>query len=363
MKVFFKKLLLIILLVCILVPSLFSGFALAAEDNVDMVLTKERAGNYAANFAINFYENWSSINYVGGSSGNSGSGKVSGEYMWPLENYKVTSEFNEDRGDGNHKGMDLDADMGTPIYASNGGVVEYVFRGCTENYEKGDTDEDCPDRCGNYGNYIRINHGVQNGNEIKTLYAHCTSVEESLKEGDTVSKGQLIGTVGTTGQSTGSHLHFEFIVNGEYVDPHDYIKEDGKASGVNASSKSKIRGEIATEYDENATLEDIVEGTKPYKFSNTSWINFVYKYALSMDGNIIVGTNVNSNYFDDSKKIMEEKIEKYEDTDVIDIANKISLDTENTENTADTADTPDTPDISNTSKIAYVTSKRFTSFR
>ncbi|MBE5805552.1 MAG: hypothetical protein E7313_02380 [Clostridiales bacterium] len=325
MKVFFKKLLLIILLVCILVPSLFSGFALAAEDNVDMVLTKERAGNYAANFAINFYENWSSINYVGGSSENSGSGKVSGEYMWPLENYNVTSEFNEDRGDGNHKGMDLDADMGTPIYASNGGVIEYLYNGCLYNVKKG-MNEDCPDcaNCWNYGNHIKISHTDQSGTVVQTLYAHCTNIEENLKIGDTVSKGQLIGTVGTTGQSTGPHLHFEFIVNGEYVDPHDYIKEAGKPSGVNASSKSKTRGEIATEYDENATLENIVEGTKPYKFSNTSWINFVYKYALSMDGNIIVGTNVNSNYFDDSKKIMEEKIEKYEDTDVIDIAKLIN---------------------------------------
>lgn len=61
-KLFFKKALIIYLIVLVLLPSLFTGVALAEE--VDMQLTPERAGNYAANFAINFYENWSSINVV-----------------------------------------------------------------------------------------------------------------------------------------------------------------------------------------------------------------------------------------------------------------------------------------------------------
>ena len=67
-----------------------------------------------------------------------------------------------------------------------------------------------------YGNYVVVQH--QNG--VQTLYAHMNS--RAVKEGDVVSQGQVIGYVGTTGSSTGYHLHFEFRVNGTRKDALDY---------------------------------------------------------------------------------------------------------------------------------------------
>ena len=68
-----------------------------------------------------------------------------------------------------------------------------------------------------YGNYVVIDHG----NGVSTLYGHCTSVYVS--NGQTVSAGEAIGTVGSTGTSTGSHLHFEVRINGERVNPVNYL--------------------------------------------------------------------------------------------------------------------------------------------
>lgn len=355
MKVFFKKLLLIILLVCILVPSLFSGFALAAEDNVDMVLTKERAGNYAANFAINFYENWSSISYIGGGSGNSNLGENS-------EILKVTDDIWEriKRDQPKYGGCNLS--VSELVNNKDAKITNILCTNLTSAAIYGVTGEDVFTKYGNSCTQIYeglIGRGerdtyVNMGWEIKS-YKECLADNDiELLPGDVlVSKtdGHSNLYIGphTENWSDDGYVHYNAYDCGDESNwgydvsigkefsqiQHVWKKNDStyealriripsSATKGNAGSKSKIRGEIATEYDENATLEDIVEGTKPYKFSNTSWINFVYKYALSMDGNIIVGTNVNSNYFDDSKKIMEEKIEKYEDTDVIDIAKLIN---------------------------------------
>ena len=103
-------------------------------------------------------------------------------------------------GDGrNHKGVDLYAPSGTSIYAVAGGTV--VFSGWK----------------GAYGNCVIIEHA----NGMRTLYAHARQVCCSV--GDTVSQGEVIALVGTTGQSTGNHLHFEVIVSGRNVDPAPYI--------------------------------------------------------------------------------------------------------------------------------------------
>lgn len=99
----------------------------------------------------------------------------------------------------NHTGMDIAADTGTPIYAPAGGVVTF------SSTKTG------------YGNYIMIDHG----NGYVTAYAHMDT--KKVHEGDTVEKGDLIGTVGNTGRSTGPHLHFEVMVDGKYVDPTAYI--------------------------------------------------------------------------------------------------------------------------------------------
>lgn len=94
-----------------------------------------------------------------------------------------------------HKGIDLAAPNGTPIYATADGVV--AFAGV----------------CNGYGNFIKLNH--QNG--YKTGYAHMSSMV--VKTNDKVKKGDLIGYVGSTGTSTGNHLHYEVYYNDQVTDP------------------------------------------------------------------------------------------------------------------------------------------------
>ena len=101
-----------------------------------------------------------------------------------------------------HKGVDFSAKTGTPVIATASGTVEKV-----------------ESLSGGYGNYIQIKHDDQ----YQTLYAQLS--EMNVKVGDKVEKGQLIGKVGNTGHSTGSHLHYEVIKAGEKVDPIDYYDQ------------------------------------------------------------------------------------------------------------------------------------------
>ena len=96
-----------------------------------------------------------------------------------------------------HKGVDFSAPAGTKVRSSGDGVVEFVGQ------QRG------------YGNVIEIRHR----NQISTLYAHLSGFARSLTRGATVAQGEVIGFVGSTGWSTGPHLHYEFKVNGEHVDP------------------------------------------------------------------------------------------------------------------------------------------------
>jgi len=76
---------------------------------------------------------------------------------------------------------------------------------------------------GGFGNCVIIEHGTSNGKTISTLYAHLTSY--SVKIGDKVKLGEQIGKVGTTGRSTGMHLHFTVYSNGTAVNPLNYVKK------------------------------------------------------------------------------------------------------------------------------------------
>jgi murein DD-endopeptidase MepM/ murein hydrolase activator NlpD len=99
-----------------------------------------------------------------------------------------------------HEGLDFTAAVGTPIYAAAGGVVT--------------VSEHMPD----YGKIIKINHG----SGLETRYAHAS--ELLVKVGDVVKKGQLIARVGSTGRSTGPHLHFEVRRDGVPLDPRKFLQ-------------------------------------------------------------------------------------------------------------------------------------------
>lgn len=113
--------------------------------------------------------------------------------------YTITSRFGG-RSRGTHSGLDVAAPTGTNIYAVASGTVSLVKFMTTS-----------------YGHYLIINHG----NGVQTVYAHCSDIYVS--EGAQVSQGQLIATVGSTGNSTGSHLHFEIRSNGTALNPQNYL--------------------------------------------------------------------------------------------------------------------------------------------
>lgn len=98
-----------------------------------------------------------------------------------------------------HNGIDLGADMGTPIGAFAAGTVEYVGQSQT------------------YGNYFQLDHG----DGIKSFYAHCSKV--CVQTGQMVEQGAVVALVGDTGNTTGPHLHFELKCGGIHVDPAHYI--------------------------------------------------------------------------------------------------------------------------------------------
>ena len=129
-----------------------------------------------------------------------------GKFTWPAPGYKrITSQYGNRRHpilktNRFHSGVDIGAPMSSAIVAADSGkVIETAWRG-------------------GYGNVIMINHG----NNTVTLYAHLSKF--LVKAGDFVKKGQTIARSGSTGWSTGPHLHFEVRVNGNPVNPLNYVK-------------------------------------------------------------------------------------------------------------------------------------------
>jgi len=118
-------------------------------------------------------------------------------YIQPI-NGVITSRFGE-RASGNHTGIDIAANSGTEIQSSISGVVTQVSNE------------------GNYGNHVRISK-----DNVTTLYAHCKEI--CVTEGQEILQGQVVATVGSTGNSTGPHLHFEIIIDGKQVNPDEIIQ-------------------------------------------------------------------------------------------------------------------------------------------
>ena len=120
----------------------------------------------------------------------------------------LTSQFSRNRAhpllhiSRPHEGIDVAAPMGAPIIAPASGTVTKV------------------DRENGYGNVLEIDHG----NGIVTRYAHCSRID--VRQGQRVTRGQRVAAVGSTGLSTGPHLHYEIHINGKIVDPLTYVLSD-----------------------------------------------------------------------------------------------------------------------------------------
>ena len=148
----------------------------------------------------------------------------------PIDGARISSGFGKRRHPilgytRMHKGLDFAARRGTPIYAAGDGVIEYAGRN------------------GGYGKYVRIRH---NGT-YKTAYAHMHRYGRGIRKGHRVRQGQVIGYVGSTGRSTGPHLHYEVHKSGRQVNPRS----------VKLPSGRKLKGrELAALKAHAALLED-----------------------------------------------------------------------------------------------------------
>jgi murein DD-endopeptidase MepM/ murein hydrolase activator NlpD len=128
-----------------------------------------------------------------------------GTYVWPSSEHRISGyEFTPEV---NHWGIDIGGDTGNPIYATDNGVVVYAGWNAM-----------------GYGNVIAIDHGKNaDGSAVQSIYAHLSAFNVSC--GSFVYQGDIIGYMGSTGNSSGPHLHFELLVGSNRVNPHKYLGE------------------------------------------------------------------------------------------------------------------------------------------
>jgi murein DD-endopeptidase MepM/ murein hydrolase activator NlpD len=125
-----------------------------------------------------------------------------------------------------HRGLDFAAASGTPIYAGGDGTVEMAGTN------------------GAYGRYIRIRHNAT----YSTAYAHMRRLARGMRRGTRVKQGQVIGYVGTTGRSTGPHLHYEILSKGRQVNPMKVKMPSGrKLKGIELARFQETRSEIESQ--------------------------------------------------------------------------------------------------------------------
>ena len=166
----------------------------AANANIDKLVAELEAQRRAEQ-----------ANNGGGSSGAGSGANSTGSFIWPVASYVyVSSRFGQRvhpiTGEiKNHTGIDIASNQGTTIYAADGGTITLAAWN------------------GGYGNCVMIDHG----NGYVTLYGHMSS--NAVSQGQTVSQGDTIGYVGSTGNSTGPHLHFEVLKNGTRIDPEQFF--------------------------------------------------------------------------------------------------------------------------------------------
>lgn len=169
-----------------------------SEDKQDDLLSKLAKKKSAYNRQA--YEEWLANNQQ-----NNGPDFYDDNWISPLTQYRLTSSFGMRlhpilKKNRMHNGVDMAAPANTPIYAARGGLV------ITTAYQKNGA-----------GNYVQIDHG----DGYRSIYMHMT--QYVVKSGNYVVPGQIIGYVGSTGLSSGNHLHFGISKNGTYVNPMEYI--------------------------------------------------------------------------------------------------------------------------------------------
>jgi murein DD-endopeptidase MepM/ murein hydrolase activator NlpD len=125
-----------------------------------------------------------------------------------------------------HEGIDLVAPPGTPVYAAADGVIV----GAAPNSR--------------YGNWIRIDHG----GKLTTVYGHLMAFAPGIEPGESVVRGELIGFVGSTGRSTGAHLHFELLSDGKPVNPINH--PELKAAPLRGADLERFRKQVARSLEE-----------------------------------------------------------------------------------------------------------------
>lgn len=165
-----------------------------------------------------------------------------GKYVWPCPGYSRVSSGYGNRvcpfhGQEFHDGIDLSAASGTPILAFGPGTV--TVSGWN----------------GGYGNYISIDHG----GGLMSFYGHCSALY--VKKGATVKAGQKIAAVGTTGSSTGNHLHFGMHKNGSPVNPQSYVKDSDTAANYTGSGgKGTVTNTVKAMFTAYYPADNAMEG-------------------------------------------------------------------------------------------------------
>ncbi len=183
-------------LLCAASPAFAEGNATDIAAAVPQVSTEGALGAQDTEFRALFAD-WKTME-------NRDTGRVSIPSRKPVDAFKLTSQygFRADPFAGRrarHKGLDMAGPIGTPIYATADGIVgraQWV---------------------GGYGQYVEVNHG----GEIQTRYGHLSQI--LVQPNQRVTKGQVIGLMGSTGRSTGSHLHYEVRIAGNSVNPMPFI--------------------------------------------------------------------------------------------------------------------------------------------
>lgn len=204
-------------------PALANSSAAAAADMTAPVEEAQSAANGDAQFQ-QLFASWRSLDGKRAEQPVLTATDISIPSRMPLEGARMTSDYGMRThpvlgGRRSHNGIDLAAPTGTPVYATADGIVSRA------------------NRFSSYGLYVSIEHGAK----LQTRFAHLSKL--AVADGQRVKKGDVIGYVGSTGRSTGPHLHYEVRVDGQAVNPIPYMVEsDAQQAFAMATGEGGIGG-------------------------------------------------------------------------------------------------------------------------